>query len=181
MGFPLHKGECEAALIVCPGTMRASMGRALYFSICFRRGRWNRTMWRFRGEQVYVSAHPRLRDVAENAKRRLAEAWETDNSLIAAKAILTLRSAGANCYRHRQGAGSLARIHRDGWERAYTGLTRSQTSCRFSATTPRVPRLIQGVRRVASDIRGKRPAAGAMRCETSAIPQLSSPSGSTAG
>ncbi len=92
LGFPLNRGSLKDGIVTCPWhNARFDAAGGCAFDM------WADDIPPFdaevRGEEVWVSAHPRACDPRSSGLRRLKNGMEHNLSLICAKAILTLVKA----------------------------------------------------------------------------------------
>lgn len=150
MGFPLHKGQCQDGLITCPWhharfeahsgcTFDLFAGDVEPFDVTIDNGR------------VFVSSLPRSRDLQANAHRRLREGMEMSNSLVSAKAIMVLQSAGVPGVDIVRTAALFGAQAGDEWRAGLTSLAALANLLPYLSDETAYLALYQGVRRVAAD------------------------------
>lgn len=169
MGFPLHKGECTNGFIVCPwhhARFEAHSGSTFDlfaddvepFDVTVE------------GEEVFVATTPRARDVRAQAQRRLREGMETNNALVIAKAIMTLRSAGVQSVDIVRTATLFGVSHGDEWRSGLTSLSALSNLLPYLNEETAYLALYQGIRRVAAESAGQPSRRNRYALETDQVP-----------
>lgn len=169
LGFPLHQGGCKDGLIICPWhharfeahsgcTFDLFAGDVEPFDVTVE------------NDEVFVSAYPRPRDAEADARRRLREGMETNNSLVIAKAVLAMRGAKVPPVAIVREAALFGVAHRDSWEGGLTSLTALANLLPHLSDETAFLALYQGVRRVAADCAGQTSRRERYALETNEVP-----------
>ena len=156
MGFPLHRGSCEAGLLTCHwhhARFDLASGDTL--------DRWADDARAFDvtilGDEVWVAARPNG-DEVERLQRRLREGLEDGLSLVIAKAVLGLVDAGVEpAALVRTGLEFGARNRAFGWGAGLTTLVAMANVVPFLHPEDRAAALVHGLVFVSSDTRGSPP------------------------
>jgi nitrite reductase/ring-hydroxylating ferredoxin subunit len=156
MGFPLHRGSCEAGLLTCHwhhARFDLASGSTL--------DRWADDTRGFDvaidGDEVWVSPRPTGDEVAR-LQRRLREGLEDGLSLVIAKAVLGLVDAGADpAALVRTGLEFGARNRAGGWGAGLTTLVAMANVLDFLDPEDRPAALIHGLVFLSNDTRGNPP------------------------
>ncbi len=156
MGFPLHRGSCEAGLLTCHwhhARFDLASGSTL--------DRWADDTRAFdvtiRDDEVWVSPRPAGDEVA-HLQRRLREGLEDGLSLVIAKAVLGLIDAGADpAALVRTGLEFGSRNRAGGWGAGLTTLVAMANVLEHLEPDDRPAALIHGLVFVSNDTRGNPP------------------------
>jgi nitrite reductase/ring-hydroxylating ferredoxin subunit len=156
MGFPLHRGSCEAGLLTCHwhhARFDLASGSTL--------DRWADDTRAFdvtiRDDEVWVSPRPTGDEVAR-LQRRLREGLEDGLALVVAKAVLGLVDAGADpAALVRTGLEFGARNRAGGWGAGLTTLVAMANVLEHLDPEDRPAALIHGLVFVSNDTRGNPP------------------------
>lgn len=169
LGFPLSKGSIQNGMITCHwhhARFDAASGCTFdlfaddvpAYDVEVHDG------------QVYVDTHPRQRNTAEHARRRLAEGLQMNIGLISAKSILSMRSASRPDAEIVREIARFGLRNRDDWASGMTILSAMAQLVPQLGEEAGYAALYQSARHVASDCAGQSPRRDRQALDTDDVP-----------